>query len=102
MLLLLSGSVQQQQLRETKTKLIPMGVNVMGFSPMGINTEAFDCVYIANDNHTSLAVKQNDEILEVNCGHGTLNLIVVNSNIGGGLDLYSTNWARLTRNKPPG
>lgn len=73
MLLLLSGSVRQQQLRETKTKLIPMGVNVMGFfpmginvmgfSPMGINTEAFDCVYIANDNHTSLEVKQNDEIL---------------------------------------
>jgi len=35
----------------------------MGFSPMGINTKAFDCVHIANDNHTSLAVKQNDEIL---------------------------------------
>ena len=117
MLLLLSGSVRQQQLRETKTKLILMG----------INTEAFDCVYIANDDHTSLAVKQNDairypvalgtidslkdlkfrpelcgQILEVNCCHGTLHLIVVNSNIGGGLDLYSTSWARLTRNKPPG
>jgi len=38
------------------------------------------------------------QILEVNCGYGTLNLIVMNSNIGGGLDLYSTSWALLTRN----
>jgi len=42
------------------------------------------------------------QILEVNCCQGTLHLIVVNSNIGGGLDLYSTSWARITRNKPPG
>jgi len=41
-------------------------------------------------------------ILEVNCGHQPLNIIVTNSNLGGGLDLYASTWGKLTNNKPPG
>lgn len=42
------------------------------------------------------------QILQVDCGNGPLNIIVTNSNYGGGLDLYASTWDRLTNNKPPG
>jgi hypothetical protein len=42
------------------------------------------------------------QILNVNCGHGALNIIITNSNLGGGLDLYASTWSKLTNNKPPG
>jgi hypothetical protein len=42
------------------------------------------------------------QILQVDCGHGSLNIIITNSNYGGGLDLYSSTWNKLTNNKPPG
>ena len=41
-------------------------------------------------------------ILEVNCGHGPLNIIISNSNLGGGLDLYTSSWNQATNGKPPG
>ncbi|UJR07244.1 hypothetical protein I4U23_011532 [Adineta vaga] len=41
-------------------------------------------------------------ILNVDCGHGSLDIIVTNSNLGGGLDLYGSTWDKLTNNKPPG
>ncbi|CAF1495268.1 unnamed protein product [Rotaria sp. Silwood1] len=41
-------------------------------------------------------------VLKVDCGNGPLNIIITNSNYGGGLDLYGSTWGRLTNNKPPG
>ena len=41
-------------------------------------------------------------ILRVDCGNGPLNIIVTNSNLGGGLDLYASSWSIATNNKPPG
>jgi len=42
-------------------------------------------------------------VFQINCGHGPLNIIVTNSNLGGGLDLYSqTSWPKATANAPPG
>lgn len=41
-------------------------------------------------------------ILSVNCGNGAVNVIVSNSNLGGGLDLYSSSWNKATNYKPPG
>ena len=41
-------------------------------------------------------------ILEIACGHAVLSVIVMNSNIGGGLDLYKSSWSQLTNNQPPG
>jgi hypothetical protein len=37
------------------------------------------------------------QILEVNCGYGSLNIIITNSNYGGGLDLYASTWDILTK-----
>jgi hypothetical protein len=42
------------------------------------------------------------QVLSVNCGYGLLDIIVTNSNYGGGLDLYASTWHKLTNNKPPG
>jgi hypothetical protein len=42
------------------------------------------------------------QVLRLDCGHGPLNIIITNSNCGGGLDLYSSTWNKLTNNKPPG
>ena len=33
-------------------------------------------------------------ILTVNCGNGDVDIIVMNSNLGGGLDLYGSTWNR--------
>ncbi|CAF0937648.1 unnamed protein product [Adineta ricciae] len=41
-------------------------------------------------------------VLNVDCGHGSLDIIVTNSNLGGGLDLYGSTWDKLTNHKPPG
>ncbi|CAF2072403.1 unnamed protein product [Rotaria magnacalcarata] len=41
-------------------------------------------------------------VLKVDCGNGPLDIIITNSNYGGGLDLYGSTWGRLTNNKPPG
>lgn len=41
-------------------------------------------------------------VLTVDCGHGTLDVIINNSNLGGGLDLYGSSWDQLTDNQPPG
>jgi hypothetical protein len=42
------------------------------------------------------------KVLTVNCGHGDLDIVVTNSNLGGGLDLYASTWAKATKNLPPG
>ena len=42
------------------------------------------------------------QILEIDCGNGPTNIIITNSNYGGGLDLYASSWNKLTNNKPPG
>ena len=41
-------------------------------------------------------------VLQIDCGHGPLNIIVSNSNLGGGLDLYASSWSQATANAPPG
>lgn len=41
-------------------------------------------------------------VLTVNCGHGNLDIIITNSNLGGGLDLYGSTWDILTNRQPPG
>ena len=41
-------------------------------------------------------------VLTVNCGKGDLDIIINNSNFGGGLDLYGSTWDRATGNLPPG
>ena len=41
-------------------------------------------------------------ILTINCGHGDLDIIINNSNLGGGLDLYASTWNKATSNLPPG
>lgn len=41
-------------------------------------------------------------VLSVDCGHGTLDIIINNSNLGGGLDLYGSTWDILTNYQPPG
>lgn len=41
-------------------------------------------------------------ILTVDCGNGPTNVIISNSNLGGGLDLYKSSWDKITRSKPPG
>ena len=41
-------------------------------------------------------------ILRINCGNGDLDIIVTNSNLGGGLDLYASTWSKATGNLPPG
>ena len=41
-------------------------------------------------------------VLRINCGNGDLDIIINNSNLGGGLDLYSSTWSKATNNKPPG
>jgi hypothetical protein len=42
------------------------------------------------------------QILNVDCGNGPLDIIITNSNYGGGLDLYASTWDILTNKKPPG
>jgi len=42
------------------------------------------------------------QVLQVDCGHGPLNIIVTNSNYGGGLDLYASTWDKLTKRASPG
>ncbi|OXA57057.1 uncharacterized protein LOC110847205 [Folsomia candida] len=41
-------------------------------------------------------------ILRVDCGHGSVDIVVNNANLGGGLDLYSSSWDLATGHKPPG
>ena len=41
-------------------------------------------------------------VLSVNCGNGALSIIVTNSNLGGGLDLYRSSWNKATNSKSPG
>ncbi|OQV17607.1 putative glucan 1,3-beta-glucosidase A [Hypsibius exemplaris] len=41
-------------------------------------------------------------VLTIDCGHGAMDIIVTNSNLGGGLDLYASSWAIATANAPPG
>ena len=41
-------------------------------------------------------------VLRVNCGRGALNVIVTNSNLGNGLDLYTSAWRRATNSMSPG
>ena len=42
------------------------------------------------------------QVLSVSCGGRSLDIIVSNANLGGGLDLYSSSWDILTNRKPPG
>jgi PAN domain len=42
------------------------------------------------------------QVLQVDCGHGPLNIIITNSNYGGGLDLYASTWDKLTNHASPG
>lgn len=39
-------------------------------------------------------------ILTIDCGHGKIDVIVMNSLYGGGLSLYETAWMMATKNKP--
>ena len=41
-------------------------------------------------------------ILQIDCGKGKKNIIITNSNLGGGLDLYASSWDTLTNSLPPG
>jgi hypothetical protein len=41
-------------------------------------------------------------VLQIDCGYGAVNMIVVNANLGGGLDLYASTWNKVTNNKSPG
>ena len=42
-------------------------------------------------------------VLQIDCGNGPLDVIITNSNLGGGLDLYSeSTWPKATNNLPPG
>ena len=41
-------------------------------------------------------------ILQINCGNGNLNIIITDSNLGGGLDLYASSWNKATKNLSPG
>ncbi len=42
-------------------------------------------------------------VFRIDCGHGPLDIIATNSNLGGGLDLYSqTSWPKATGDAPPG
>uniref|UniRef100_A0A915JBS5 Apple domain-containing protein n=1 Tax=Romanomermis culicivorax TaxID=13658 RepID=A0A915JBS5_ROMCU len=42
-------------------------------------------------------------VLNIDCGNGAMDIIITNSNYGGGMDLYSdATWPRATNNKPPG
>jgi hypothetical protein len=41
-------------------------------------------------------------VLTVNCGKGDVDIIVTNSNLGGGLDLYASSWNKATNNLQPG
>ncbi|CAF1421099.1 unnamed protein product [Adineta ricciae] len=41
-------------------------------------------------------------VLQLDCGNGPLDVIVVNSNLGQGLDLYASTWNRLTNHMSPG
>ena len=41
-------------------------------------------------------------VLKIDCGHGPLKIIVSNSNLGNGLDLYLSTWNKATKNKNPG
>jgi len=42
-------------------------------------------------------------VIRIDCGHGALDVVITNSNIGGGLDLYSKSaWPKLTDNASPG
>lgn len=43
-----------------------------------------------------------EHVLQIDCGKGKLNITVINSNLGGGLDLYSSSWSKATNNLPPG
>lgn len=41
-------------------------------------------------------------ILNIDCGNGAVDIVVTNSNLGGGLDLYASTWKKATGYKPPG
>lgn len=41
-------------------------------------------------------------VLSVDCGHGPVEIIVSNANLGGGLDLYQSSWNAATDGEPPG
>ena len=41
-------------------------------------------------------------ILDIDCGNGPLSIIITDSNLGGGLDLYTSSWNKATNNAPAG
>jgi hypothetical protein len=41
-------------------------------------------------------------VLRINCGHGDVDIIVIDLNLGGGLDLYGSTWNKVTNNAQPG
>ncbi|CAF3275967.1 unnamed protein product [Rotaria socialis] len=41
-------------------------------------------------------------VIQIDCGNGPLDVVVMNSNLGGGLDLYASTWNRLTHHMSPG
>ena len=52
--------------------------------------------------HLKFDPKYCGHVLRIDCGNGPQDIIVTNSNLGGGLDLYGSSWALATNNKPPG
>lgn len=41
-------------------------------------------------------------VLTIDCGNGELDIVINNSNFGGGLDLYASTWDEATNSLPPG
>lgn len=41
-------------------------------------------------------------VLQIDCGKGLLDMVMMNSNYGGRLDLYASTWKKLINNMPPG
>ena len=41
-------------------------------------------------------------VLQIDCGNGILDVVVMNSNYGGGLALYASTWKKLTHDMSPG
>ena len=52
--------------------------------------------------HLKFNSKLCGHILDIDCGNGPLSIIVSNSNLGGGLDLYKSSWDIATNKIPPG
>lgn len=78
------------------------------FGACALPQETYDVVYpvalgdIGELNDLKFKPELCGHVLSVNCGHGDLDIVINNSNYGGGLDLYASSWDVLTDSLPPG